>query len=67
MAIFKHKRTGILYRELCDSFDVATQRHHKVYVSLENGQIFNRDWDIFAKNFELVNYNPQGDIIPKER
>lgn len=66
MTLYKHKRTGVLYQELFSSFDVATQEHHTVYVSLENGQIFNRNQVKFAQNFEIVELNSQAKIVPKE-
>ena len=52
--IYKHTRTGILYRWMFESFDTATQNPQAVYVSLKTGQIFNRDVKIFDENFEFV-------------
>lgn len=64
--IAKHRATGVSYRIICDSFDVATQEHHFVYVSLATGQIFNRSQAKFFENFNVDIVNPQHDIIPKE-
>lgn len=63
--VYRHKRTGVEYRVLFESFDVETQRRHIVYVSIANGQIFNRDRDIFAQNFEYV-CDTQAQIEPKK-
>lgn len=66
MSIYKHKRTGVLYRVLCGSFDVATQEHQWVYCSLATGEIFNRSQVKFAQNFLLLIENVQAGIVPKE-
>jgi hypothetical protein len=52
------------------SFSVALlksgQEHHRVYMALEAGQIFNRSQVKFEDNFELFNDDVQSDIVPKE-
>ena len=63
--IYRHKRSGGLYRLLVDSFSVERQAHSMVYVSLETGQVFDRDSKRFAENFEFV-CNAQEGIAPKE-
>lgn len=62
---FKHTRTGGLYRVLFNSFSVERQAHSVVYVSLETGQIFDRDDEKFAENFTLHQASPQAKIVPK--
>ncbi len=66
MSLYKHRRTGVLYRTLFSSFDVCTQEHQWVYISIKTGEIFNRSQIKFAENFELIEANPQGKIIPKD-
>ena len=63
--IFKHKRTGILYRKLLDSFSVERQCKSVVYMGLETGEIFDRDADKFKENFQYIS-NPQDQITPKD-
>lgn len=65
--IYKHKRTGVNYRWLLNSFDVATQKHHVVYMSLKTGEVFNRDEEVFEQNFVLVDACVQSKIQPKEK
>ncbi len=62
--IYRHKRTGVLYRLLVDSFSVERQASSMVYVSLETGQVFDRDSKKFAENFEFVS-DAQRAIKPK--
>lgn len=64
--IAKHRRTGISYRVICESFDVATQKHHFVYVSLGTGQVFNRSQEIFFENFDVTSNKPQQEIVAQE-
>jgi len=64
--IYKHKRTGKLYRYLLESFDTDRQEHHVVYLQIETGFIFNRSGDIFNKNFECVDATPQMKITPHD-
>jgi len=64
--IFRHKRTGKLYKHLVSSFDVSRQEHHEVYMQIETGHIFNRESGKFVENFELVDELPQHKIIRKE-
>lgn len=63
--IYKHKRTGDLYRLLLISFSVERQRESVVYMSLSTGSIFDRDGLKFNENFEFVEHS-QTKIIPKE-
>ena len=63
--IYRHKRTGGLYRLLLDSFSVERQAATMVYASLETGQVFDRDSRKFAENFEFVR-DAQAGIAPKE-
>ena len=65
MSIFKHKRTGILYRKLLESFSVERQCKSVVYMGLETGEIFDRDADKFKENFQYIT-NPQEHIVPKD-
>jgi hypothetical protein len=62
--IYRHKRSGGLYRLLIDSFSVERQANSMVYVSLETGQVFDRDSKRFAENFEYVS-DAQAGIVPK--
>ena len=62
--IFKHKRTGVLYRKLLESFSVERQCKSIVYMGLETGEIFDRDADKFKENFHYLS-NPQEYIVPK--
>ena len=62
--IFKHKRTGKLYKKLLESFDTERQEHHVVYLQIDTGYIFNREKTIFANNFECMDAMPQCEIIP---
>ncbi len=64
-ALYEHKRTKTKYRTLFRSFDVQTQKHHMVYLSIDTGGIFNREISIFKNNFTLLNILTQSDIIPK--
>lgn len=64
--IFKHKRTGGLYRFIGESFSVERQAPSVIYMSLPDGQCFDRDRDAFAQNFEMHS-DPQGAIVPKPR
>lgn len=64
--IVKHKRTGKLYKFLCQSFSVERQKHSVVYMELETGYIFDRDDKKFGENFEDFDTFPQNNIIPKE-
>lgn len=63
--IFKHKRTGILYRKLLESFSVERQCKSVIYMGLETGEIFDRDADKFKENFHYLS-NPQDSIVPKD-
>lgn len=65
MALYKHKRTGVLYHTICSAFNVETQEHQWVYAN-EKGQVFSRGQIKFAANFELIEANPQRSIVPKE-
>lgn len=65
MSIFKHKRTGILYRKLLESFSVERQCKSVIYMGLETGEIFDRDADKFKENFQYLS-NPQEHIEPKD-
>ena len=64
--IFKHIRTGGLYRVLLYSFSVERQAASVIYMSLSTGQIFDRDMTKFGENFVCEQFNPQATIIPKE-
>lgn len=64
--IFKHKRTGGLYKLLVQSFSVERQKHSMVYMQLETGHVFDRDYKKFNENFECFETYPQQNIIPKE-
>ena len=65
--IYKHIRTGKLYKHLLDSFDTETQKHHVVYLQIETGHVFNRDADVFDDNFVLVEASPQFNITPFDK
>lgn len=61
--IYRHKRTGELYRKLLNYWDVATQSDYTLYTSLGTGAIFGRATDIFSTNFEYV-LDVQSKIVP---
>jgi hypothetical protein len=61
--LFKHKRTGDLYRKLAVSFSVERQKASVVYVGLATGAIFDRDAAKFCENFEYVS-DPNEEIVP---
>lgn len=63
--IFKHKRSGILYRKIMESFSTERQRPSVIYMALETGQVFDRDAEAFKENFRYVN-NAQDGIVPKD-
>lgn len=63
--IYKHKRTGVLYRRLMDAFQVESQKHSVVYVSMETGQVFCRELGKFMENFDFI-VDPQCVIEAKE-
>lgn len=63
--IYKHIRTGVLYRLLYSSFSVERQKQSCVYISLENGAIFDRDAEKFRENFIYMG-DAQTKILPKE-
>lgn len=63
--IFRHRKSGDLYVVLAHSFSVERQRHSTVYMSLSEGQTFDRDTQAFTENFDLVNACPQGSIKPR--
>ncbi len=62
--IYRHKRSGTLYRKLLDSFSVERQEASVVYVSVETGEVFDRGAARFAENFEFVR-DAQAGIVPK--
>ena len=64
--IYRHKKSGKLYRFLFPTFDATNQKDWCVYVCLETGTLFSRDGVEFAKKFEFVDYT-QYKIIPKEK
>ena len=61
--IFRHKRTGLLYRVIAESFSVERQAASVVYISLLTGQIFDRDAERFAENFTHEG-ETQSKIVP---
>ena len=62
--IYRHKRSGDLYRKLADSFSVERQAPSVVYVSLVEGIVFDRGAKKFAENFEFVR-DAQEAVTPK--
>lgn len=62
--LYTHKRTGVLYRKIIESFSVERQEHSVVYMSLANGQVFDRGAKAFAENF-VLEHDPQAHITPK--
>lgn len=64
--IFKHKRSGILYRKIMESFSTERQRPSVIYMALETGQVFDRDAEAFKENFRYTN-NAQESIEPKDK
>jgi len=61
--LYRHKRSGDLYRKLADSFSVERQRSSVIYIGLARGEVFDRDADRFNENFEYV-CDPQAGIKP---
>lgn len=62
--IYKHIRTGGLYRKLFESYSVERQKPSVVYLQLETGDIFDRDAEMFGQNFEFVKESQH--IVPKK-
>ena len=62
--IYKHLRTGVMYRKLIESFSVERQCHSVVYIRLKTGEVFDRDADKFGENFVFIN-DPQTEIEPR--
>lgn len=62
--IYKHIRTGDLYRVIILSFSVERQKPTVVYMSLTTGAMFDRNKENFDQNFEFVS-DPQAAIVPK--
>jgi hypothetical protein len=62
--IYRHKRTKDLYLLLFESFSVERQRPSMVYMSVETGQIFDRDKEAFKENFAYY-HDSQERIVPK--
>ena len=63
---YRHKRTDKKYVKITTSFDVERQEHHVVYMSLDNGAIYNRKVETFQRNFELLCADVQDTIIPND-
>lgn len=61
--IFKHKKSGVLYRMLFPAFNVETQRQCIIYMSMETGVVFSKDAERFHAGMEYVS-QPQEDIEP---
>lgn len=64
--IYVHRRSGVGYRKLLESFSVERQAHSVVYMAIGSGEIFDRDKEAFEKNFILHN-DPQDNIVPKDK
>ena len=60
--LYKHKRTGDLYRVITQSYSVERQSRSVVYMQLDTGLVFDREKDMFNMNFVLVHSDPQDDI-----
>jgi hypothetical protein len=55
MTLYRHIRTGNLYRGLYETEIVDTKQKVIVYCSIETGKVWVRDAAIFAERFEEVN------------
>ncbi len=64
--IYKHIKSGKLYRMLFKSFSVERQEVSVVYVQVDTGYTFDRDWSAFQTDFILVDDSPQFNIIPND-
>lgn len=64
--IVKHKRTGDLYRMLLNSFSTERQAPSMVYMKIDTGEIFDRDFHAFIENFEIL-HDAQAGIQPRDK
>lgn len=62
---YRHIRSGDRYRVLLHSFSVERQRPSIVYMSLHTGEVFDRDIEMFQRNFEFID-SPQDKIKPRQ-
>lgn len=62
--IYKHTKSGELYRYVLKYWDVERQATYTLYVSLKDGVFFGRNAEAFAKNFEPVE-DTQGKITAR--
>jgi len=61
--IFRHEKSGVLYRMLFPASNAVTQRQDIVYMSLHSGVIFTKDAERFHKGMEYVD-SPQEAVLP---
>lgn len=64
--LYRHNRTGVLYRTLFDAFDTERQKPTIIYVQVSTGAIFTRDAEDFEAKFTYVG-NAQDEIVPKDK
>lgn len=64
--IFKHKRTGNLYRAITRGFSVELQKIVICYMSLDTGVVFVRAEDEFVKKFSMK-HPAENYITPKNK
>lgn len=63
--IYQHKRSGVLYRKLMESFSVERQRPSVTYLRMETGEVFDRDLEKFEEDFLFIQ-DPQKTIAPRD-
>lgn len=64
--LYRHNRTGVLYRTLFNAFDVERQCPSIVYVQVSTGAIFVREEKDFEEKFTFVG-DAQAEIVPKDK
>lgn len=64
--IFKHKRTGNLYRAVTRGYSVELQKIVICYMSLDTGAMFVRAEDQFMKKFQMM-HPAENYVTPKNK
>lgn len=62
--LYKHIKSGDLYRRIFDVFDNDDQKPAIVYMSVANGSMFTTHKDRWNDKFEYVG-NPQDNLKPR--